>query len=128
MQLLGGNLAANAVGLDTLPGVSNYLSGNDPSKWHTDIASFARVQEQGVYPGVDLVFYGNQRQLEYDFTVAPVPTPESFAWRSTAPTRPRSTVKATWCYTRRVEMWSSKGRCSIKTRAAFGSPFRATTC
>ena len=59
------------MGLDQLPGTSNYLIGNDPSQWHTDIPNYARVEEQGVYPGVDLVYYGNQRQLEYDFTVAP---------------------------------------------------------
>jgi len=71
MQLIGANPAAAAVGLVKLPGVSNYLIGNDPSLWHTNVPSFARVQEQGVYPGVDLTYYGNQRQLEYDFTVAP---------------------------------------------------------
>jgi CSLREA domain-containing protein len=71
MQLLGSNSAARPVGLDPLPGTTNYLSGNDPSQWHTNVPSFARVQEHGVYPGVDLVYYGNQRQLEYDFTIAP---------------------------------------------------------
>jgi len=71
MQLVGANPAPAAAGLDRLPGVSNYLIGNDPSRWHTNVPNFARVQEQGVYPGVDLTYYGSQRQLEYDFTVAP---------------------------------------------------------
>jgi Bacterial Ig-like domain (group 3)/Beta-propeller repeat len=71
MQLIGANAAPSVVGLDQLPGTSNYLIGSDPSQWHTDVPNFARVQEQGVYPGVDLTYYGNQRQLEYDFTVAP---------------------------------------------------------
>src|SRR5439155_1986222 len=59
------------VGLDQLAGTSNYLIGDDPGRWHTGIANYGRVEARGVYPGVDLVYYGNQRQLEYDFTVAP---------------------------------------------------------
>ena len=71
MQLVGASAAPQVVGLDQLPGTTNYLIGNDPSQWHTDIPNYAQVEEQGVYPGVDLVYYGNQQQLEYDFTVAP---------------------------------------------------------
>jgi uncharacterized repeat protein (TIGR01451 family) len=71
MQLIGASASPSVVGLDRLPGASNYLIGNDPSHWHTDVPDFARVEERGVYPGVDLVYYGNQQQLEYDFTVAP---------------------------------------------------------
>jgi len=54
-----------------LPGKSNYFRGNDPKKWHTDVPTYAKVKYEGIYPGVDLVYYGNQRQLEYDFIVAP---------------------------------------------------------
>jgi hypothetical protein len=71
MDLVGGNPAAAAVGLDELPGHSNYLLGNDPSRWRTDVPNYARVGYHDVYPGTDLVYYGNQRQLEYDFVVAP---------------------------------------------------------
>jgi hypothetical protein len=71
MQLLGGNPAAQASGVDRLPGVVNYFIGNDPSKWRTHISTFAQVEYQNVYPGVGLVYYGNQQQLEYDFQVAP---------------------------------------------------------
>ena len=71
MQLVGASAAPQVVGQDQLPGVSNYLIGNDPSQWHTDIPNYAQVEEQSVYPGVDLVYYGNQQQLEYNFTVAP---------------------------------------------------------
>ncbi|HMI52110.1 MAG TPA: SBBP repeat-containing protein [Candidatus Saccharimonadales bacterium] len=52
-------------------GVSNYLLGNDPAKWRTHVANYARVAYQGLYPGIDLVFYGNQRHLEHDFIVQP---------------------------------------------------------
>jgi hypothetical protein len=71
MQLAGANAAVEPVGVDRLPGTSNYFLGNDPAKWRSDIPNFAKVRYDGVYPGVDLVYYGNQRQLEYDFVVAP---------------------------------------------------------
>src|SRR6266480_7805373 len=56
---------------DQLTGKSNYFIGNDPTKWRTNIPMFSQVRYAGVYPGVDLVYHGNQRQLEYDFVVAP---------------------------------------------------------
>lgn len=71
MELLGANRDAKIFGTDQLPGVSNYFIGNDPAKWHTNVPTFAKVQYRAVYPGIDAVFYGNQRQLEYDFVVAP---------------------------------------------------------
>src|ERR1022692_913181 len=71
MKLVGANLAAAIAGTDQLPGKSNYLIGNDPHKWHRGIPQFAGVHYESVYPGVDLVFYGNQGHLEYDFRVAP---------------------------------------------------------
>ena len=70
MRLVGGNAEGHAVGLDELPGRSNYFIGNDPKKWRTNVASYRRVAYKDVYPGIDLVYYGNQRQLEYDFVVA----------------------------------------------------------
>lgn len=71
LQLSGGNPHAKVTGLDKLPGQSHYFIGNDPKQWHTDVAHYAKVKYQEVYPGIDLVYYGNQRQLEYDFIVNP---------------------------------------------------------
>jgi hypothetical protein len=71
MQLEGANPSPDIAGVDRLPARVNYFIGNDPKKWHTDVPTFARVTYRGVYPGVDLVFYGNERRLEYDFIVAP---------------------------------------------------------
>ncbi|HEY6293081.1 MAG TPA: choice-of-anchor D domain-containing protein [Terriglobia bacterium] len=71
MQFIGANSNATAVGGDELPGKSNYLIGNDPEQWHTNVPNFARVQYREVYPGIDLVYYGTQGHLEYDFVVAP---------------------------------------------------------
>jgi uncharacterized repeat protein (TIGR01451 family) len=71
MKLVGANRNVVLTSADRLPGTSNYLIGDDPSRWRTGVPQFARVRYQNVYPGVDLVFYGNQGQLEYDFQVAP---------------------------------------------------------
>jgi uncharacterized repeat protein (TIGR01451 family) len=71
MKLAGANPAATTSGRDLLPGKSNYITGNDPKKWHKDIPQYAGVRYTSVYPGIDLVFYGNQGRLEYDFRVAP---------------------------------------------------------
>src|SRR5580700_2345834 len=75
MKLVGVNPAAALGGADPLPGKSNYIVGNDPQKWHSGIPQFAGVRYASVYPGIDLVFYGNQGHLEYDFRVAPGANP-----------------------------------------------------
>ena len=79
MHLDGASSSARIQGAEPLPGKSNYFIGNDPSKWHRGISQFARVEYQSVYPGVDLVYYGNQKQLEYDFRVAPGADPNQIA-------------------------------------------------
>ena len=71
MRLKGSSQNASLSPVDPLPGKSNYYIGNDGSKWHTGIPQFARVRYASVYPGIDLVYYGKQQQLEYDFEVAP---------------------------------------------------------
>jgi len=75
LELLGANPQTQIVASDRLPGVSNYLLGSNPAQWHTGVPHFARVRYRGVYPGVDLVYYGRQQQLEYDFVVAPEADP-----------------------------------------------------
>ncbi|OFX21373.1 MAG: hypothetical protein A2V77_07865 [Anaeromyxobacter sp. RBG_16_69_14] len=77
MRLVGGAAAARPVGLEALPGTANYFLGDDPSRWRTDVPTYAKVKFPDVYPGVDLVFHGKQRQLEYDFVVAPGADPGS---------------------------------------------------
>lgn len=71
MKLAGANPNANVTGADLLPGKSNYFLGNDPAKWRHGVPQFARVRYENIYPGINLVFYGNQGRLEYDFQVAP---------------------------------------------------------
>ena len=71
MKLVGANPSPRATGLEELPGKSHYFIGNDPAKWRTNVPTYAKVKYEDVYPGVDLVYYGNQGQLEYDLIVAP---------------------------------------------------------
>jgi hypothetical protein len=71
MGFVGANRAPKVEGNYELPSKSNYIIGSDPSKWRRDVSTFARVKYESVYPGVDVVYYGNQGQLEYDFVVAP---------------------------------------------------------
>ena len=75
MQLVGGNANAAMAGKDELPGKTNYLLGNDPSQWRTGVSNYRKVEEDGVYPGINLVYYGTQRQLEYDFVLEPGANP-----------------------------------------------------
>lgn len=79
MHLEGANSSARVSGASPLPGKSSYFIGRDPSKWHHDIPQFGRVEYKSVYPGVDLVYYGDQRQLEYDFRVMPAADPSQIA-------------------------------------------------
>jgi photosystem II stability/assembly factor-like uncharacterized protein len=71
MKLMGANGAPKIEGLDELEGQVNYFVGSDPAKWQTGVALYSKVQYKDVYRGIDLVYYGNQSQLEYDFVVAP---------------------------------------------------------
>ncbi len=80
MHLAGSN-KSRPVGEDQLPGKVNYLIGSDPGKWHTGVPAFSRVRYRGVYPGIDIVYYGNQSRLEYDFVVAPGADPQSIKIR-----------------------------------------------
>ncbi len=79
MELRGANRAAQVTGADKLAGVANYYIGNDAKKWRSGIATYGKVKYEGIYPGVDAVFYGNQRQLEYDFVVAPGADPRQIS-------------------------------------------------
>ncbi|HYN87516.1 MAG TPA: SBBP repeat-containing protein, partial [Ardenticatenaceae bacterium] len=76
LRFLGANKSARMVGLDRLPGKSNYLLGNDRAKWQSNVPSFGRVRYEALYPGIDLVYYGNHGRLEYDFDVAPGASPQ----------------------------------------------------
>jgi hypothetical protein len=71
IQFIGANPAPRIVGKEALSGRVNYLVGQDPKQWLTGVQTYAKVAYEGLYPGVDLIYYGKQGQLEYDFVVAP---------------------------------------------------------
>ena len=81
IALAQANPRAGVSGADELPGKSNYLIGNDPSQWHRGIPQYARVRYHDVYPGIDLVYYGNRGRLEADFEVAPGSDPRRVTMR-----------------------------------------------
>lgn len=81
MHVGDGTAASKIEPLEPQPGQVNYLLGNDPANWHLDVPHYARVRYREVYPGVDLIFYGNQQQLEYDLVVSPGADPRAIAVR-----------------------------------------------
>lgn len=80
MSLPGGRPPRRIDGVQA-SGTSNFYLGNDPAHWHTAIPAYREVREESVYPGVDLVFYGNRQSLEYDFVLAPAADPSQIALR-----------------------------------------------
>ena len=76
IRLVDANQHPSATGLDQLAGQIHYLRGNDPRLWQLAVPTFAQVKYENVYAGVDLVYFGHQRQLETDFLVAPGADPQ----------------------------------------------------
>lgn len=71
LNFINSNTTPNVIGLEKLLGQTNYLIGNDQRKWRTAISNYGKVKYENLYSGIDLIYYGNQGQLEYDFVVAP---------------------------------------------------------
>ena len=71
MKLEGANPEPQVEGLEQLATTTSYFTGSDPANWRTDISTYARVRYAQVYPGIDMLYYGNQRQLEYDLSLHP---------------------------------------------------------
>jgi hypothetical protein len=83
MQFLNANPQPKLTGENSLPGIVNYLLGNDPAMWRTHIPTFAQVRYQSIYSGIDLLYHSNQGHLEYDFVVAPGSDPSQIHLRFT---------------------------------------------
>lgn len=84
MQLAGtdarpGDALPGMVALEELPGKSHYIRGKDRAQWHTNVPHYGQIRYEGIYPGVDLVFYGRGHQFEFDFIVAPGASPNDIA-------------------------------------------------
>jgi len=81
LSFLGANARAAIAGEHKAPGRSNYFIGTDPHSWRTNVPGYERVRVRSIYPGIDLVHYGNGQQLEYDFIVAPQRDPRIIGLR-----------------------------------------------
>ena len=81
LRMIGANPAPRAEGQDELPGKVNYFIGNNPEKWFRNVPTYRKAYYTDVYPGIDMVYYGNQRQLEYDFVVGPGANPKLIRFR-----------------------------------------------
>jgi uncharacterized repeat protein (TIGR01451 family) len=71
LDFVGGRPASSITGEEQLPGTLNYYRGSDHTRWRSGVATFARVRATAIYPGIDVVYYGHGRELEYDFLVSP---------------------------------------------------------
>ncbi|HVA00140.1 MAG TPA: SBBP repeat-containing protein, partial [Terriglobia bacterium] len=80
MKIADANPHPVLVGMNELPGKNNYFIGKNPGEWHARVPTYAQVKYRDVYPGVDLIFYGNQRHLEFDFVVSPGGNPKSIGF------------------------------------------------
>jgi len=81
LQFIGANPDTQVVGQEQLPGIVNYFLGNDPDQWRTRVPTFGSVAYKGLYPGVDLVYNGDDGVLKGTFLVAPGANPSSIRWR-----------------------------------------------
>ncbi len=94
LKSIGSNPNPKITGIDELPSKSNYFMGNNPAKWHTDISNCAKVEIEDVYPGIDLAYYGNQRQLEYDWIVARVADPKTIGFEVEGKSNPKNDAQS----------------------------------
>ncbi|MFZ0760959.1 MAG: choice-of-anchor D domain-containing protein [Candidatus Sulfotelmatobacter sp.] len=81
LKLVGAQSNVRIEGLEDRPGRFNYINGSDPSGWQTDISAYRKVAYHGVYPGVDVIYYGNAGSLEHDFLLAPGADPKRVQWQ-----------------------------------------------
>lgn len=84
INMVGANPNPKMVGEELQSGKVNYFIGKDPKKWQTNVPIYKQVRYKDVYPGIDLVYYGNQLRVEHDFVSRRVPIPGWFRWRSKA--------------------------------------------
>ena len=94
MKLVSANRSPRVMGLDELPGRSNYFIGSDPAQWRTDVRTYAKVKYAGVYPGIDLIYYGNSNPGPWN----PDQRPGDNKWTSSIFARRPDTGEVIWAY------------------------------
>jgi uncharacterized protein (TIGR03437 family) len=85
----GGRTRIEPKGVDRLEGKVNYLVGNRSRGWHRNVPTYGHVRYEAVYPGIDVVYYGQQGRLEYDFQIAPHADPSRIRLRFEGAGRPQ---------------------------------------
>jgi hypothetical protein len=88
LRFLGSDTKSHGQGRDPLATRINYLRGRDRSGWRTDINTYARVEYQSIYPGVDLRYHASGGNLEFDFVVAPGANPNSIVMECAGARKP----------------------------------------
>lgn len=81
LRVASANPRATISGVEELPSKANYLLGQGPAQWHTGVPNFGKVMYRQILPGIDLIYYGRGRRLEYDFRVAPHANPKAIEMR-----------------------------------------------
>ena len=79
LKFAGASAPSAIAGRDQLLGKTNYFIGSDPRQWHSNVPNYAAVEYRRIYPGVDVVFHGDNQRLEFDFDVAPGADPGKIA-------------------------------------------------
>jgi hypothetical protein len=79
LKFVGASTPSTIAGRDQPSGKTNYFIGNDPKQWHTNVPNYSAVAYSGLYSGVDAVFHGDNRRLEFDYNIAAGADPRSIA-------------------------------------------------
>ena len=81
LRLIDANSSPEIAGEKLLRSHSNYFIGSNPEAWHRGIRNYRQVRYQGVYPGIDMLYYAtSSEEIEYDFIVAPGADPSEIAF------------------------------------------------
>ena len=89
MRLIGASSKSMPLAREPLPGKVNYFIGSDPKNWHSNLPTYAKVEFPRAYPGIDMVYYGSQGRLEYDFVVQPGANPALIRMQFSGASRPQ---------------------------------------
>ncbi len=76
LRLVGAKKHARVEGLEPTGGISSYFTGRDEKTWFTGIPHYSKLKYKDIYPGIDMVYYGSGRNIEYDFVVKPEADPK----------------------------------------------------
>ena len=71
IDLVGASRNSIVMGEEALPAKINYFLGQDATQWVRNVPTYRKVRYREIYPGIDLVYYGNRHEMEFDFDLAP---------------------------------------------------------